>query len=650
MSRTLLIPKLAFTGIRKNGVVYLPYILTTSFSIALLFIFSCITKNPLLENVPHSGYAVMLLMIGKVLLGMILIPFLFYTNSFLIKRRKKEMGLYTVLGLEKKHVGFMMILETVMIYLFSTVAGLLTAAVFGKLVFAFMLRSCSLPVSTKFTMDAGSLYGTVVFFGIVFLLNLISNLWQVTMVNPTELLRGSRKGEKEPKHLVLFAVIGLAFLGLGYYLTFTCELDSMIFIKFLFAVMVVVIGTYFTFTSGSILFLKILKKKKTFYYKKENYICISGMLYRMKKSAASLVNICIFSTMVIITLLCTFSLRLGEEDAIRFYNPFDFRYNFAGSDDTAFSGFENSLVEKALQHHVEVTDFYTFPYGSVDEIVDGNCFTKDKEEGLQENQMTVRLLTLSDYNRIEQTSETLSDGEALFYSTVQDFGQSEVTLNGISYKIKKELTSLRTDLKEEMAMANRRYYMIVKDMDALKAAAGDNIYYSIIGNLSGEEEEIKGLLKEMDTEFDASPNRVERRNYYDYGDQMRSLDGGLLFIGVFFSLLFSICLVLIMYYKQISEGFEDQDSFHIMKKVGMSDEDIRATIRKQILLVFALPLLTAVIHTICSMNMTICLLYTLNLFETAKMYLIAAGVIVAFLVFYGISYLITARTYYKIVK
>lgn len=646
-----LIPKMAVSGIKKNGVVYAPYIFTTAFSIAVFFLFSCIVENPMLEHVPHAMYAVMLMQTGRVLLGVILIPFLFYTNSFLIRRRKKELGLYTVLGLEKKHVAAMMVLETALIYLLSMGIGLIVAAVFGKLVFAFLLRACHMASDISFTVDLTSFMGTALFFAVVSALNLVANLWQVTMANPVELLRSGKKGEKEPKHLPVYTVLGLILLFAGYRMTMMSRLDSMIFLKFPAVVLLIVLATYFLFTSGSILLLKWFRKKKNIYYKKDNFICISGMLYRMKKSAASLVNICIFSSMVMVTLVCTISLRLGEEDAILFFNPYDFQYSFTGNSSAVAADFEDTLVDLAEQNQIRVKDTISYLYGSVDEALDGNRLEKAVRGQDVWEIYTVRLLSLSDYNRIQGTDETLKDGEVLFYTNREDRGFKRLFIQGKEFSVKKELADLKTDPKEEKSMGDNRFYLIVKDQALIEEIVGaENLYYAFSGNLTGEESQQTVTLNAADAVFDQIPEHLNRRNVYTYGGEMRSMDGGLLFIGVFFGLLFSICLVLIMYYKQISEGFEDQDSFHIMKKVGMSDEDIRKTIRRQILLVFGIPLVTAVLHIICSMNMIVNLLYTLNLFHTTRIYLISAGVMGAFFLFYGISYLITARTYYKIVR
>ena len=475
MNKVRLIPRLAATGIRKNGIVYAPYLLTTAFAVAVFFVFGCIIDNPVMEYVPHAKYAVMLLETGKVLLGIILIPFLFYTNSFLIRRRKKELGLYTILGLEKKHVAIMMFLETVMTYLFSLVTGVMAAVVFGRLIFAFLLRACQLPVQTEFTMSRGSFLATAVFFAIVSAMNLAANLWQVTRVKPVELLREGRKGEKVPKHLGLYTVFGLLFLAAGYYMTFTCKLDSFILLKFPVAILLVAAATYFLFTSGSILALNLLKRNKAFYCRKDNYVCIAGMLYRMKKNAASLVNICIFSTMVIITLICTISLWAGEDEAIRFNNPYDCRYGFDGADRAVLASFETKMGELAEQDQVRITETVDYVYGSLQEVLEENTFERYDGQAEQADTEYVRMLPLDDYNRMQGEKESLEEGEILLYSNGRDFGYTDILFEGVPFHVKRELSNLAIDRKEEEAMADRMYYLVFRDEETVSVLDGWSI-------------------------------------------------------------------------------------------------------------------------------------------------------------------------------
>ncbi|WP_124067739.1 ABC transporter permease [Clostridium sp. E02] len=655
MNKAIILPKMAFIGIRKNRNVYFPYILTLAFSICVFFIFNCIINNKFLKEVPHADYVWALLQIGNTLLGIILVPFLFYTNSFLIKRRKKEIGLYSILGLEKKHIGIMMFMETLFIYMIAMAIGLITAVVFAKLSFLILLNTSGLPVDIKFTMPMLSFKLTFVFFGAVSFLNLGTNLFQVTRANPSDLLRETQKGEKEPKHLWIPTLLGILILGGGYYIAVVSEVNSSIFLAFFMAVLMVVIGTYFLFTSGSIVLLRVLRKNKKFYYKKSNYITVSGMIYRMKKSAASLVNICIFSTMVIITLLCTVSLTFGEKSAIRFKYPLDVNYIFDYAKMTDTNHFNTDLMRIAEDNHIGVADTIDFRYFRITPSVDENIFSNDSNKDVEINKRTVRLMSLSDYNRMESKNETLEEGEILVYSNTEDFKYESAIMNGKEYKVKEELNSLSIDTKEKNNYSSGSLYMILNDYNSMEEMAktfDDSTYpyYSVWFNMEGEMRNKEAFLADLNKACSQMPGFYSSKNIIDWGHDVKSMDGGLLFIGVFFGLMFTICLLLIMYYKQISEGLEDKQNFIIMQQVGMSDDDVKSTIHRQIMLVFGLPLIVAILHTMMGLKITIRLLYALNLYNTNLIALCALGIIVIFTAFYILSYFVTASTYYNIVK
>ena len=658
MNKKVLLPKMAVTGIRKNAGMYLPYILTTSFSAAVYLIFSCIIQNKMLESAPYAMYLMMLLQIGKVLLGLILLPFLFYTNSFLVKKRKKEFGLYHILGLGKKQTGVMMFVETGIIYAASMVIGSLTALVFGKLLFLTLLRVSGLPVTTTFTMDVKSFLSTFILFGIISLLNLITNLWQIGRANPSELLGDPKKGEKEPKHLIIFSLAGIILLGGGYYTALTAQMNSYIFTNFFLAVFLVIAGTYFLFTAGSISFLKLLKRNKKFYYKKENYVTVSGMLYRMKKSAASLSNICIFSTMVIITLLCTVSLFLGEKGAIKFEFPLDAVYSFDETQNVDMDVVEQNMEEQARQNHSKIKDKVLFRYLSCTNVVSGNILKENDTDRNWGNDIIVtRVIPLEDFNRMEGTDYTLEGNEILMFSTTMDFGYDTAVINGTEYPISQELTKTCFESKEPHSYSNRTFYIVMKDWDTIKELGStmkkeENRSFrdSLRFNLSGDEKDGQVFYQAFDEYCKTVAGFDESSNSIDWKYQTKSMYGGLLFIGIFFGLIFMICLVLIMYYKQISEGMEDKGNFEIMQEVGMDDKDVKSTIHRQIMLVFYMPLVLAVIHTFIGLGLTIKLLYALNLFNTQVILFSALGIILFFAIFYGTSYGITAKAYYKIVK
>lgn len=656
MSKVILLPKMAVTGIRKNGIVYFPYILTTAFSICVFFIFSCIINNDFLQKVPHAAYVWALLQVGNVLLGIILVPFLFYTNSFLIKRRKKEIGLYSILGLEKKHIAIMMFMETLFIYIIAVAIGLTTAVVFAKLAFLILLNASGLPVDIVFTMPLNSFKVTLLFFGGISCLNLGTNLFQVTRANPSDLLREPKKGEKEPKHLWIPTMMGILFLGGGYWIAFISKVDGMIFTNFFLAVFMVVVGTYFLFTAGSIALLRTLRKNKKFYYKKSNYITVSGMIYRMKKSAASLVNICIFSTMVIITLLCTVSLTLGEKEAIRFICPLDAEYVFDCSETADTSAFETDMLRLASENNVQIKDKIGFYYFLINTCNNKNIFSITTASSEEEKLRQVRLLSLSDFNGIEGQNKTLEQDEILVYSNTEDFKYSSVTINEKALKVKEEISSLHFDTKEENNYSRGKLYFIINDYNNMEEMAkdfndgSDSPYYSVRFNMEGKGSDKEAFLTELDKKWAEMPGFVSSKNIIDWGYDVKSMDGGLLFIGVFFGLIFTICLLLIMYYKQISEGLEDKENFDIMQQVGMSDDDVKSTIHRQIMLVFGLPLVVAILHTMMGLRMTMKLLYALNLYNTQLIGLCGIGIIFVFTIFYVLSYLVTANTYYNIVK
>ncbi|MDO5575028.1 MAG: ABC transporter permease [bacterium] len=649
MNKMRLLPKMAVNSILRNKVVYLPYILTMSLAVAVYYTFSCIIGNQILENVPYAGYMKMLLVIGRALLAIILVPFLFYTNSFLIKRRKKELGLYTVLGLEKKHVGMMMIVETLCMYLCAMFIGLISSTAFSRLIFLVLINAAGMPKDAVYTADLGSLTGTLILFGIVSILNLLTNLWQVTMTNPTELLRSGQRGEKEPKHLAGYTIAGILILGFGYFTALTTRMNSFIFIGFFFSVFLVVIGSYFLFTSGSIAMLRGLKKRRDYYYHKTHFVTVSGMLYRMKRNASSLVNICIFSTMIMITLICTLTLIISGDDIMAFDSPFDGEYSFHYGDTAQMDDFQDEISELAKENELEITDEIAYHYGSFSEIEEGNVMGLDTEPGLQDNEMPVHVLTIEEYNAIEGTAETLETDEILFFSTAMDYAYSDVIRDGHTYRIKKQLSEFRIDTKEPHTYSNRRYYMIVQDEAVRTKLCGDGRIYKILLNIDGPEDGRKAFLSTLDQKAKDMPTYSYTQNIIDRTGMMKSMNGGLLFIGVFFGLIFTIFLVLIMYYKQIAEGMEDSDSFHIMQNVGMSREDVKGTIKSQILLVFGLPLAAAVIHTFVGLPLTMKLLYAMNIYNVGNILLSTGIVIVVFMVFYGVSYLLTARTYYKLV-
>lgn len=664
-----ILPKLALTGVIKNGAVYYPYLGAGIFSVFTYFVFSSILHNEIIAMLPQSAYAWMLLQIGRGLLGFILLPFLYYTNSFLIKRRKKEIGLYSILGLEKNHIGMIMLVEAVFSYGVVLAGGILGGTVLSKLLFLFLLRMTGLPIDVKFTFHSAAFAETAVFFFWVYTVNLVSNLIQVGRAKPIELLSGGKRGEKEPRFLWIYAAFGAAVLAGGYYIAVTSQIDSMIFINFFLAVFLVVAGTYFLFTSGSVAFLKLMKKRKQIYYRAENFITISGMLYRMKKNAAGLVNICIFSTMVIITLICTSSLYLGLDEITAFDYPYDVGAYFERSKlpaGDAGDDLEEKLEEIESKYNVIVTNRVNYERIALSCGKEGNSFQASfSDPAKSKDNYRVNILTLEDYNKIQGSSLVLEENEAVIFSSGADFSYDSVNFMGNEFRIAQEPEQMCIAPKSEKNVFQGEYYLVVKDKEIHDICVGswadrngvediesfvNSDYYVLRFDVEGNEEERNAGIEDFGEWCKSREGFVEYYNNLEGREKIQSMNGGLLFIGVLFSLVFMMCLLLIMYYKQISEGYEDQNSFSIMQKVGMSDKEIRSTIHRQILQVFFLPLLGAVLHTIAGLFMVNQLFATLRFFNTGLIIRCAVGVTIIFITIYGLCYLMTAKIYYGIVK
>lgn len=651
MKKNKMLPMLACTGITKNKELYLPYLGAGIFAAFLYFTFGSILYHPVMRTLPKAAYAAAMMILGFILLTIIVLPFLFYTYRFVIKRRKKELGLYSILGLEKKHIAVMMIYENIITTLIIIFGGVLLGMVFSKLVFWLLCYMMKLPVLNQFPFSFQAFGNTVLFFSVSAAFNLAFSLYSVGKSNPIELFSDGRKGEKKLKHIWLYALAGTAALAAGYGLSITSKLDWRIFNKFFFAVLLVVIGTYLLFTSGSVLALGVLRKKKSFYYKPSNFITISGMYYRMKQSAAGLVNICIFSTMIIITLSCTVSVYLEMENIVRFENPYDIGL-IQYTDQIEKDRQEVFSAVRALEadSKAEVTALVSYSSrnmrayikdGRLDDPEDRNMWHPDVYE--------VEFLTLEEYNQAAGENRTLKEREIFIYSKGQSFAKEKIIIFGEPYTIKEELLQFPGSIKLEENSRQIAYWIVAESFEALPEALLQQLSVDTLRSflyVAGAEEECAAFAEKLEEQVpcDYFRNKIEAKT------DTRSMFGGLLFIGIFFGGLFMICLIVIMYYKQITEGYEDRNNFEIMQKVGMSHDEIKHTIAKQILLVFFLPIFGAVCHTMAAVSMTANLLSAINLYNRQIVVVSCAGVLVVFLVIYGISYLATAKAYLRIVE
>ncbi|MCM1193854.1 MAG: FtsX-like permease family protein [Butyrivibrio sp.] len=655
--RLSLLPRMAANNIRKNGSTYFPYIGVSIFAMFTYFVFDLIMQNNVMWTLPKAVYAIVFLEIGFVLLGLIMVPFLYYTNSFLIKRRKQELGLYSILGMEKKHIGIMMLWESLAVYVVVMAAAIMAGLLFSRLLFLLLLNLAKLPVDVAFSISPKAVLDTMLFYAFISALNLFVNLVQVGKARPVELMTGSRKGEKEPKAIGLWSMIGLLALGAGYYLAITAKLNGWIFNNFFLAIFLVILGTYFLFTSGSVALLRHLKKRKNYYYRAENFVTVSGMLYRMKKNAASLSNICIFATMSIITAICTISLGLSIDSITSFSYPRTFSMFWTGEQDE--EALKAALEKAGAENGVELTDYL----GRTDVTVrnaymDGSLFrpVQEEEKANFSSCCNIIMMTREEYGRMEQSEVSLAEGEVLIYSTGADFGKDTVFIGENSWRIKEELLQCPVAKKARDARVRGDYLIVFATQEERSQAAAvfgmgeAQKAFSMSCTPRGEEAAIDAFAEAAKTALEGTAGYAGCGDYREDIAATESMYGGLMFIGIFFGSIFLICLLIIMYYKQITEGIEDQKNFEIMQKVGMSDEEIRKTIKKQIRLVFALPLAGAVLHTVIGMNMVVMMMGAIQNYETKVMVLCTAVICGVFALVYAVCYKRTSGTYYKIVR
>lgn len=663
MKKWRILPKMALKGIVSNGMVYYPYMVAGIFSVFVFFVFSSIRYNDLMDSLPYVPYAMLFMEMGRALLIIILGMFLFYAGSFVNKRRKKEIGLYNLLGLEKSHIGMMLFIENVMLYVIVEAGGILLGTVLAKLLFLILLKVSSLPLDVAFTFSPQAFLNTLFSFGVIFLIIFLVQLLGIGKSKGTELLSAGKRGEKEPRLLPLWSFIGIVVLTIGYAAAVKARADSMIFINFFVAVFLVVIGTYLVFTSGSVLFFKLIRRNKKIYYKADNFITISGMFYRMKKNAAGLSNICIFSTMTLITLICTLIVGFGLDEVSDYLYPYDIVAEF--SENSLYAEYAEEKLH-GLEESYDVTLQRIDIYDSISLTCskEENCFTL-ASDGYGAEKCRVIFLTLAAYNQLTGGQETLEGEDVLLYTNGVDFNYKSLDFMGIKTSIKKEVEELFPYPKAEQNKNASDYVIIVRDeicrdsyvrVWAERNGVEDMEAFLRSGRqkvgvlLSGDEKARAAYIADFAKWCEKQSGFVESRDeLYSRGD-LASMYGGLLFIGVIFGFIFFMCLIIIMYYKQISEGYEDQGGFSIMKKVGMSEGEIKSTIHKQVLCVFGLPLAGALVHTFIGMFMVEKLMTIIEFYNIGLMIRCSVGTVVIFALIYGLAYLVTAKTYYRIVN
>ncbi|MFL0245570.1 ABC transporter permease [Candidatus Clostridium stratigraminis] len=654
----ILYQKLAVTNIKKNGKTYFPYILTCISTIAMFYIMHFISVNEGLDSMSGGAQLKAILNLGTYVICFFSVIFLFYTNSFLIKRRKKELGLYNILGMEKKHIAKVLFWETFFVALLSMALGVFLGIAVSKLMFLVLLKILHFKVTMGFFISVQSLIETVILFGFTFLLTLINNLRQIHLSKPVELLKGGEVGEKEPKTKWILTLIGVLSLGAGYYISLTTESPLAALNMFFLAVIFVMIGTWALFTAGSIALLKKLRKNKKFYYKTNHFINVSGMIYRMKQNAIGLANICILSTTVLVMISTTVSLYIGMEDVLRTRYPRDISISAENVSKEKAEMINNLIKAQADEDNIAMKNIVKYRSLSLPMIQDKNCFT-DSSNNLNANNIGfLDFIPLSEYNNKENKSISLKENEVLLFTYRGEIAGDSINILGNEFKIKKRINNMTVDGIASAVVANG-YFIVVPNEKTIEkiygssskanGKMGDLSYYFAFYTDSNAKKEI-ALANEINSKIKQLSVNGSCEGLEAYRETFFSLYGGLFFLGIFLGALFIMATVLIIYYKQISEGYDDKERFEIMQKVGMSKEEIKKSIGNQVLMVFFLPLVTAIIHIAFAFKVIVKLLSVLNLTNVKLFVSCTAGTIFVFVIFYVIVYFLTSRVYYKIVS
>ncbi len=664
-------PVMAFNNIRKNRRMYVPYILSSAVTILMYYIVCSMGYNRDLKELWGGNTIQSYMNMGRFIIALFALIFLFYVNSFLVKRRRSEFGLYNILGMEKKHIYRVVFFETLYVFLISYIVGAAAGILLDKLMYMVVLRMLDAAIPMGFYISTPALSSSFGLFGVVSLLILLDSVRQICKAKPVELLRSDRTGEREPKARWLLAILGCICLAAGYLIAVLTKNPIAAFMMFFLAVILVIAGTYLLFTSGSIALLKLMKKNKGYYYKTKHFVSVSSMMYRMKKNAVGLANICVLSTMVLVILSATFNMYVGADDSIQRRYPAEFMIT-AVADDPATEKAVDILKSAIKDNGLEKENERTFTDLSYSAVYDpgSDSFDTDPDKysvlmaaSAYNRISTLMFITLDDYNRVTGTHKKISrSSDVLLYTDgkAQD-DMKKIDIFGELLNVAGRLDSF-PETGEALANVTATYFMVVRDRAVLEdlfrngtEAHGKNNSYFRLHYMT----DIKGASAEDQDRIMAVSDDVIRQNkdlngYFDCRTQQAGtyfIDfAGLYFIGIFLGLLLIMATVLIMYYKQITEGYEDRERFVIMQNVGMSQREVKRSINSQILTVFFLPLVTAGVHVCFAFPFVYKIMMLMGLYDMKLFAICTAGVFAGFAVLYTIVYRLTARLYYSIVK
>lgn len=659
-----LLGSLAVTNLKKNRGLYFPYGLTVVTMLMLTYILHALSASPSLTQVFGGGGTGVTLSLGVFVMQVVALLTILYANSFVMKNRSKELGLYSILGLDRVQIQWLSFIETFIFAVGTMLVGILFGMVFHRLAFALLLKAMRYPIALTYEMGVGSILWTILFFTIIFVIVAIVNAFRVQSSRPLELLKAKKQGETKGRFMVLRALVGFALLAVAYYQSQTIESPIKSLYMFFIDVIFVILATYILFDAGSIVFLRWLKHQKNFYYKPTNFISISNLIFRMRKNAAGLASICILSTMVLVTLATTAAIQIGADRYIdqQFSTEYTFLTSLNEAEDLAKVRKEVAEIPSASSF--QASNFYDMSYILTAGVLEGEVLNTARSGKQVLPEAVLKIIPLSDYNQLLNTSVTLPTGQVMVGDTSSVKKQrafNKIQLANTMFSVKEEfdVQELNKKVPASPMITDRNYFVIMNDQEISQ----------LVGLSAGEEQSpfvrmynafwssTAHTVEEKQSEEEAYKNYVRNHSTLEgeisakeeAAQLLFSMYGSLLFLGILLSIAFLVGAILVIYYKQVSEGYEDRERYVVLKKIGIDQPTIHRSINRQVLIVFFLPLLTAFLHTAMSLKMVSLIVFIFGIDPTiVQLTMIAVAGI--FLVVYTIIYRLTSRSYFKIIN
>ena len=659
--------KLALSNLKQNRKLYYPFALAVILTTMILYSFIALSLTPHLEDSYGGGTARTVLGFGSFVVQLVVIILVAYANGYVMKNRSKELGLYSVLGMEKKHLLVMTLWELLIFYILTVGAGLGLGLLFDPLIFALLLKCMGLPVVIQSTFQIGAVLNTLLGLALAFGLILLLNSLRLLRYSSLHLMQQKKAGEKKGRFLLVQTLLGLGLLGIAFYLALTVERPVAAVQRFFIAVILVILATYLLFNAGSITFLRILKGRKPYYYKPENFISVSNLIARMRKNAAGLATISILSTMVLVTLTGSLNLFIGGQNYLDTMYPSD--YNFSVGHMPSDAETEPVIEEVQAQikkvadathlsdYQVAQTTYWSAEIRKIDGRILEVYDQSDQETGQElKTEGVVYFFDQATYEQLTGQKVELGENEILAYG-YQYPGRldAQLEINGKTFTIKEKLDSnfIQGKLPQaDLFQHQMGLYLVLPDLNQLGLKIDKNLEFSISAKNKENQDFIAGMAKELNSTDKMSQygttlfGGVDR---YSMEKEWRESAGTILFIGIFLSVIFLLSTVLVIYYKQISEGYEDRDNFVILQQVGLDQKQTATTIRKQILTVFFLPLFFSFLYLGVAYKMIAKIVALLGATNAGLVLQTTLSICAVFFISYILVFLLTSRSYRKIV-